>query len=356
MFLPNLNGGGAERVFVTLSKAFIERDFEVDLLLIQKRGELLDSIDERVNIIDLDKKRIRASFFPLVSYLRDTNPDVLIAVMWPLTVLGTMAFRLSGCKGRVIVSDHNTLSLSTAKYSKYRKRVLAQTIRWIYPLANIRLAVSKGVAADIKQLSGLFDSKFNVIYNPIDISMQGDSAENIIKTRFRIINVGSLKPQKNQTLLIKAFSKLLEDIDAELVIVGDGELRGDLEQLVWELSLHDYVTLTGFKEDVATEYRKSDLFVLSSDYEGFGNVIVEALQYGLPVVSTDCKSGPREILEDGKYGTLVPVGDVEALAKAMFESLQQQHDVQVLRNRAADFSVEKIADQYLDVIFPKKLK
>ena len=353
IFLPDLSGGGAEKVFVSLSTAFIERGFAVDMILIKKEGELLDTLDKRVQVIDINSKKIRGSFLPLLSYLRRHNPEVLIAVMWPLTVLAISAFRLSGCKGRLIVSDHNTLSLSTAKYSKYKKSVLAQTIKWIYPLADIRLTVSEGVAADIKQLSGLFESKFNIINNPIDMKIQSDAAENTVRGHFRIINVGSLKLQKNQALLIKAFAKLLEDIDAELVIVGDGELRGELEQLIAQLGLQDYVTLTGFKEDVAAEYIQSDLFVLSSDYEGFGNVIVEAMSAGVPVVATDCQSGPREILAEGKYGTLVPVGDVDALAKAMLQSLQQEHDGQVLRKRAADFSIEKIANQYLDVIFPE---
>lgn len=355
IFLPNLKGGGAEKVFVSLSAAFIECGFDVDMILIQKRGELLDTLDRRVRVIDIDSKKIRGSFLPLLSYLRNNDPEILIAVMWPLTALATIAFRLSGCKGRMVVSDHNTLSLSTASYSKPRKKVLAQTIKWVYPLADIRLTVSEGVAADIEQLSGLFKSEFNTIYNPIDMTMQSDTAEYKVRSRFRIINVGSLKHQKNQALLIKAFAKLLEHIDAELVIVGDGELKNQLEELIVDLDLQCYVTLAGFKKDIAAEYIKSDLFVLSSDYEGFGNVIVEAMSAGVSVVSTDCQSGPREILAEGKYGTLVPVDDVDALSKAMLESLQQPHDGQVLKNRAADFSPEKIANQYLDVMFPERI-
>jgi len=355
IFLPNLGGGGAEKVFVSLSAAFVESGFAVDMLLIQKKGELLDSLDAKVQIIDINSKKIRGSFAPLLSYLRNHDPEILIAVMWPLTVIATIAFRLSRCSGRMVVSDHNTLSLSTATNSRSNKRMLAQTIKWIYPLADVRLAVSNGVAADIQQLSGLFKSKFNVIHNPIDITIQSDAAKGNLRGYFRIINVGSLKRQKNQALLIKAFAKLLEHIDAELVIVGEGELRGELEKLIVDLNLQHCVTLTGFKKDVAAEYIQSDLFVLSSDYEGFGNVIVEAMSAGVAVVSTDCQSGPREILAEGEYGKLVPVGDADALAKAMLESLQQPHDEQVLKNRAADFSPEKIANQYLDVMFPERI-
>jgi len=353
IFLPNLDGGGAEKVFVDLSTAFVQRGFAVDMILIQKQGELLDTLDEKVRIIDINSKKIRGSFAPLFSYLRNNDPEILIAVMWPLTVIATIAFRLSRCSGRVVVSDHTTLSLSTAEYSKHRKKVLVQTIKWVYPLADVRLAVSNGVAADIKQLAGLANSKFNVIHNPIDMPIEDKAVENTIRERCRVINVGSLKWQKNHALLIKAFAKLLEHIDAELVIVGDGELRSQLEELIAGLDLQDYVTLVGFKKDVAAEYIRADLFVLSSNCEGFGNVIVEAMSAGVPVVSTDCQSGPREILAEGKYGTLVPIDDVDALAKAMLKSLQQPHDGQLLKNRAADFSLEKIANQYLDVMFPE---
>ena len=129
-------------------------------------------------------------------------------------------------------------------------------------------------------------------------------------------------------------------------------MKKDLEALVQELNLSNYVIFPGFKKDVTTEYIKSDLFVLSSDYEGFGNVLVEAMSVGIPVVSTDCKSGPREILCDGKYGKLVPVNDVDALAQAMLQSLNEKHDIEALKLRAADFAVDKIAEQYLDIIFP----
>tara|TARA_R110002020_G_scaffold232883_3_gene444529 strand:+ start:15490 stop:16602 length:1113 start_codon:yes stop_codon:yes gene_type:complete len=356
IFLPNLKGGGAERVFVNLSNAFVQRGFDVDIVLIQKCGELLDSLDKKVNIINLDKKRIRQSFIPLTSYLKKNKPDAFITVMWPLTVLGTLAFRLSGCNGSVIVSDHNTLSLSTASFNKLKKTLLAKTIKHFYPLADIRLAVSNGVSADIKEFSGLENCNIDVIYNPVLMHSGNEFQSFPNRQRSRIINVGSFKAQKNQKLLIRAFAKIVYIVDAELVIIGDGPLRKSLEELVKELNLSNYVIIPGFKKDVTAEYRKSKLFVLSSDYEGFGNVLVEAMSVGTPVVSTDCKSGPREILADGKYGTLVPVGDVDALAQAMLDSLQQEHDVEALKRRAADFSVDKIAAQYLDVMFPERLE
>ncbi|UWX04047.1 glycosyltransferase [Pseudoxanthomonas sp. NC8] len=168
----------------------------------------------------------------------------------------------------------------------------------------------------------------------------------------RVLAVGMLKTPKDFPLLIRAFSLLRAQVDARLLILGEGTERARLEKLVHELGLQGMVMLPGYVADTAPFYAQSDLFVLSSDHEGFGNVIVEALEQGCPVVSTDCPSGPREILTDGRCGRLVPVGDVAALAAAMQESLASAHDHDALRARAQDFSVSRISDQYLDLLLP----
>src|SRR5690606_26732556 len=137
-----------------------------------------------------------------------------------------------------------------------------------------------------------------------------------------------------------------------LCILGEGEERPRLQALVDALGLDGRLLLPGYQSDPAPWYAHADLFVLSSDHEGFGNVIVEALEQGVPVVSTDCPSGPREILEGGKYGTLVPVGDAAALASAIDDALSREHNHDALKRRAQDFSVDKAADAYLDLLLP----
>ena len=171
-------------------------------------------------------------------------------------------------------------------------------------------------------------------------------------TDLRIETVGTLKAVKDFPTLLRAFARLREQANARLLILGEGEGRAELESLVQSLGLSDAVELPGFVGDPGPYYAKADLFVLSSDHEGFGNVIPEALGRGVPVVSTDCPSGPREILCDGKYGALVPVGDAEALAQAMLASLQSTHDPAALKARARDFAVDTIAGQYLDHLLP----
>src|SRR5690606_15955724 len=164
--------------------------------------------------------------------------------------------------------------------------------------------------------------------------------------------VGTLKAVKRFDVAIEAFSRLPASLGATLCIVGEGPERRTLQAKIEELGMEGRVLLVGYRADTVPWYASADLLVLSSDYEGFGNVIVEAMEQGVPVVSTDCPSGPREILEDGRYGRLVPVGDAEALASAMLESLQSLHDYAALKARAQDFAVDKVADEYLDLLLP----
>jgi glycosyltransferase involved in cell wall biosynthesis len=225
-----------------------------------------------------------------------------------------------------------------------------------YPLANARVGVSSGVADDMARLSGMDRSRINVIHNPAATGRVLESGYALPPAMAErsgpiLLTVGTLKAVKRHDLLIRAFARLPR-ADATLCILGEGQERAGLETLIGLLGIQDRVLLAGYQADPAPWYAHAHLFVLSSDYEGFSNVIVEALEHGLPVVSTNCPTGPHEILEDGKYGTLVPVGDVDALARAMDQALSASQDREQLKRRASDFSVDKAADAYLDLLLP----
>lgn len=355
--LPDLRGGGAERMHVMLAREWISRGFEVDFVLLRARGELLEIAPAKAQLIDLEVERFRSALLPLCRYLKTSRPAVLLAAMWPLTVVAIIASRLSGTKVRTLVSDHNLPSLSYSEKGRIHLGLMRISMSLTYPMADERIAVSKGVATDLSSLSGIGIDRFRVIHNPaaVGVSASGSAslpAELAGIAGPLILSVGALKEVKNQALLIEAFSLLDERMGATLVILGEGGLRSDLEQLVIQRGLQGRVLLPGFSLDTTAWYGRADLFVLSSQHEGFGNVIVEALEQGVPVVSADCPSGPREILSDGKYGRLVPVGDASALAAAMRESLSESPDREALKARARDFSVARIADQYLDVLLP----
>lgn len=352
VLLPDMRGGGVERMRLILSQEWRRRGYEVELVLLQKHGELLPLVPQDMNVIDFGVTRLRSSFWPLTRYLRRAKPDILLVAMWPLTSIGVMAWLLAGRPGKVFVSDHTQLSISAVRELGVPVLVLRLLMGMTYPLAHGVIAVSDGVRRDMCALGRLKPSLIRVINNPAAAAAPAARADapgaaRIDGRRRRVLGVGSLKAQKDFPTLIQAFARVAADVDAELIILGEGPLRPHLEGLVRKLDLTERVSMPGFVSDPTEWFLASDLFVLSSRWEGFGNVIVEALNCGTPVVSTDCQSGPAEILEDGRFGKLVPVGDVESMASAIREALEQGHDPDRLKRRAQDFSPQRIADNYL---------
>ena len=231
-----------------------------------------------------------------------------------------------------------------------------------YPFANKIIVVSKGVKSDLIEISNNLNKKIKVIYNPLNKKKNLKSIKNLsLKnkiwgkyTKYRILNVGSLKVQKDHFNLIKAFMLLKSTKNSRMIIIGDGPLRGELNKFIQFNNLKDRVFFIKFKSELKNYYGTADVFVLSSRWEGFSNVIAESLGYGLPVVSTNCKSGPSEILKAGKFGKLVPIENPKKLSNAIDESLREKHDKKELIKRSLDFEIGKISAQYLKFIYNEK--
>ena len=321
----------------------------------QEEGELVPLVSPQISIVSLQAKRIKWSILPFYRYLRRTQPDVIWVGMWPLTSAAIIAWVGAGKPGRLYITDHNQLSVSCIQELEVWPVYLKLLMRATYPFATGVMAVSQGVKEDMCRLGGFTDERVKVIYNPAATGVCPDRESVKVREQLwgagfshHILTVGSFKVQKNHALLIRAFAKLPRSLNAKLVILGEGTLRPQLEALISELNLQGLVSLPGFTTDPYPWFRSADLFVLSSGWEGLPTVLIEALECGLPIVSTDCPSGPAEILVNGRFGKLVPVGDVDALAAAMEASLNESYDRQALMNRAKDFSVERISEQYLD--------
>ncbi|MGC9418252.1 MAG: glycosyltransferase [Rhodovulum sp.] len=356
ILLPDLRGGGAERVNIDLAHEFVRAGHAVEFVLMQARGELLGEVQTSFSVVNLGTPRARGVPLALARYLRQRRPDSLLAAMWPLTVIAPVARGLARQRCRVLVSEHNTLSVQYRDWGGAHLIAMRLSMALGYRLADARVGVSAGVVDDIAALSGLSLQAFSVIHNPVPPRPEPDTATMTGAEHLwagppgaRIVTVGSMKAQKNHPLLLRAFAQL-DRPDARLMFVGDGTGRDALQRLACELGIADQVIFAGFQPDPTPFYRTADLFVLSSDYEGFGNVIVEALSCGTPVVSTDCPSGPAEILADGEYGRLVPVGDASALAQAMEATLADPPAPDRLKARARDFAPEKAASRYLELM------
>jgi glycosyltransferase involved in cell wall biosynthesis len=353
--LPNLRGGGAERQAIYLANDWLTRGYQVELILMKSEGELFQLLSPGIQVTSLNADRIRHSIIPLRRQIKLSCPDVVWVNMWPLTSAAVISWLLADRQGKLFLIDHIQLSISCTRELGVTGGWLKFVMNSSYPFATGIMAVSKGVAADMCRLSSFADRQIKVIYNPAARGVTASPAPTEMREelwgkgfRHHILTAGSFKLQKNHIMLLNAFAKLPHSLNAKLTILGDGELRSAMEKHISELGLQGRVSLPGFYQDTNPWFRSADLFVLSSDWEGFGNVIVEAFECGVPVVSTDCPSGPAEIMEDGRYGRLVPVGDPDALASAMITSLSEAPDRVALMQRAKDFSVERISKEYLD--------
>jgi len=361
IFVPSLRGGGAERVMVHLARGFAERGFRVDLVLAKAEGPYLAEVPPSVRVVDLKASRMLYSLPRLVRYLRKERPTALLSALDHANLVALWARDLARVPTRVVVSVRNTLSQATVHAPDQRAKWIPLGIRLFYPRAEAVVAVSQGVAEDLVRLTSLPREKIRVIYNPVVTPELFAKAEEPLDHPWFapgeppvILAVGRLTEQKDFPTLIRAFALVRAQRPARLMILGEGELRPQLEALVHELGLQDDVALPGFVANPFAYMARAAVFVLSSRWEGLPGALIQAMACGTPVVSTDCPSGPREILEDGRWGRLVPVGDVNALAEAMATTLDETEHPDVAA-RAKEFNVNYAVENYLKVLLLKDI-
>lgn len=357
LYLPSLVGGGAEQVMVTLANGFAARGLAVDLVLAKAEGPYLDDVAPSVGVMDLNARRVLASLPGLVRYLRRERPCVMLSAMSHANVIALVARRLAATGTRVVVSERAHLSAVLEAAPSRLGRLMPWFMRRTYPWADGVVAVSAGVADDLARAIAQPRESIDVVYNPVVTEETLSRANAPLDHPWFapgeppvVLGVGRLTAQKDFGVLLRAFANVRKMRPARLVILGEGDLRPQIEILIEALGIGADVALPGFQANPLAYMRRAALFVLSSRFEGLPNVLIQAMACGTPVVSTDCPSGPAEILEDGKWGRLVSVGDVEALADAMLATLAEAHHPDVA-HRARDFGVEQAVDGYLRVLF-----
>ena len=350
--LPNFEGGGAERIHVNLANEWAKSGHEVIFCALEKKGPLIDLIDQKIKVIDLDCKRILFSLNPLIKTIRAIKPQKIVAAMWPVTTVTILAKLLSGSQSKIFLVEHCAYERIFAKLLGHSLFSIGLSKTLSYIFATKLISVSKGVENSIKKITILPNNKFKVIYNGIPIPKNlKDNKKTLFNTNKKVIlAAGTLKQRKDFITIIKALSilKLKNYKDLKLFILGDGPMRKQINDVIKKLDMENDVELLGFKKDVYPYMASSDLFVHSSEVEGFALVIAEALSCGTNVVSTDTPHGPKEILNNGEFGNLIPIGDEEQMANAVIEKILNPIDKEVLMKRANEFSIEKCAKLYLE--------
>jgi glycosyltransferase involved in cell wall biosynthesis len=414
-YLPALATGGAQRVTVTIANGLAARGHRVDLLVSDAEGPLRSAVDDTVEVVDLATPTVPgvgtlAAVPAIVTYLRRTGPDVLFAAMLQANVVAVLARELArGLAGpvptRIVATEHNTFGART----ELRNRLTMALADRLYPRADGVVGVSDGVAASVLSGTRVDPEDVTVLYNPIDVGAiraaaglpavdgAGRPVEDAVErddpaTRGPsgarsgvgagpgtvrpdpdrdadtpdadgplVYTVGRLEDAKDLPTLLRAFERVHERRpDARLVVAGTGSRLADLRAQAGRASAAEAITFPGYVDNAYAGMAAADVFVLSSRHEGLPTVILEALACGTPVVSTDCPSGPREILADGTFGPLVPVGDDAALADAIVATLKDASatgssgtghaDTERLVARALDFSVDAVTDEYLSFV------
>lgn len=354
LIIPSLAGGGAERVCIDLIRALRPEQYDVSLVLFDKKGEYLPEVPAHVGI-HVVQKRTRYDIFRLVVglalLLRYIRPDTAVSFMsYPSLVL-VLAKIISFTRIRIVISIHNYLSIQLQHDRCMRLKIFL--FRIFFKIASVCFVPSEGVKKDMATLLKMKEDKIVVIRNPVNLArirtMKDEACIVHVPSKY-IVAVGRLSLQKGYRYLLNAYSGICNGIEEDLVIVGTGEQEHELKDLAKKLNIGERVIFLGFQANPYVIMKKSSALVLSSEFESFALVIVEAMACGTPVISTDCPAGPSEIIDDGVDGILVPVGDEKKLADAILALLKNNEMRQRLSaaglRKVSNFSIEKILPDY----------
>lgn len=356
IFLPGLYGGGAERSMLNLASGFAERGVSVDLIVGVMDGPLQNQIPHQVSLVPFNARRTLNVGPTLVKYLRQRRPPAMLTALNRANLMALWARKIACVPTRIVISERNSMSLEAQNGQSFKSRIYPLLGRLFYAWADEIVAVSASTADDLAKQVHIARERITVIGNPIVTPLlQAKRNESIAHPWFGpdqppvILSVGRLSPQKDMQLLINAFAHLYPKHPARLMILGEGPLRPQLEELVRTFHLDDVVSLPGWVSNPIAYMRQSAVFVLCSRWEGLPGVLIEAMYAGVPVVATDAPGGAKEILQNGKYGTLVPVGDINSLADALCSVLSGEKATPP-PDSWRSFSIETVLDSYAAVL------
>lgn len=355
--LPSLAGGGAERVILTLANLFSENGYEVSIVLITDNISYDDHVSSKIKLVKFGSKRVITSFLKLRSFIIKEKPNIIFSTLAHLNIfILFLKLFLRQSSLKYVIRETNTLSEINKSNNSFKIRVLHSLVKLQYPKADLVICPSNGVASDLVQNFGINEKKISVIYNPLDFNLISKLSNEPIrnlnffnKNEKIIIGLGSLSKQKDFSTLIKAVKEVNKMYNCKLLIIGEGNERERLESLIINLELQGKVLMPGFKKNPFKYLKQSDVFVLSSKYEGLPNSLIQAFLLDIPCIATDCKSGPREILNDGEFGQLVEVGDYYQMSEAIINVFNKNWTKKGKKEEDGRFDKITILNRYLDI-------
>lgn len=355
LFVASMKGGGAERVIANLSQGFAQLHIPTEMLLVWKTGDYLRFIPPEVPVVSFEVRRLWQCHKPLMRYFREARPDAMLSTLTRCNFHALLAKRFAKGPTRLIVREANTPSVEEQVLGTYERTVL-RIMKRFYRYADGIVAVSKGVADDLAKFARLPRERISVVYNPTLNADLYEMRDRAIEHPWLqpgeppvVLGVGRLAPQKGFDVLLKAFAKAREQVQARLILLGEGPDRAALEQSAEQLGIRQEVDMPGFVQNPFAFMRRAGVFVLSSRFEGLPNTLIQAMGCECPVVSTNCPSGPEEVLDGGRYGALVPVDDTEAMAKAIVSVLAGSVP-EVPDEWLNQFRLEYVVKHYLSVL------
>jgi glycosyltransferase involved in cell wall biosynthesis len=351
IFLPNLAGGGAERIMLALAQAFSGMGVDCDLVVASASGELASEVPHEVRLVDLRGSKPIRSVAALARYFRAERPVGVLATIQNANIAVVLAARFAlSSRPRVVLCEANPSEFDSISSSRLHTFTTRAMLRYCYSSADEIIAISEGVRESLVRFLEVDDKIVSVIPNPFIPEAADTQSQHRWRAPNRIVACGRLQPQKDHSTLLKAFGLLTRELDAELVIVGDGPLRPSLEAEAMDLGIAHRVTFAGFQMHPQAWMRGAHVFAHSSRWEGFGIVLLEALHAGCAIAATDCPGGVREVLAEGKYGILTPVGDAPALAASMADLLSGRVTLPNPDAYLQRFDLQPIARRYLDIL------
>lgn len=348
--VPSLGGGGAERMAVDLANEMDAAGVRVAIITARRAGLLSADLTSTVSLTELGAAGVIASIPRLARLLRRTRPAAIISMMDHTNLATYLSVRLARVSTRLIFTTHADFDQSFRPMQPWLRQVVIWAYGRICRHAHACVAVSNGVAESLARGVGVPRENVEVIYNGVSLARctQGTTKHRRSIDEPLIVAMGRLTSQKGFDTLICAFAIVRREFTrARLKILGEGMQRAELELQLIRLGLTECVELPGYLRDPFPVLANANVFVLASRWEGFGLSIVEAMMLGVPVVSTDCRSGPAEILDGGKYGRLVAPDDANALALGIIEALQDPGPVEAAQCHARLFDIATVARRYI---------